>query len=72
MVADQEQEEVPAVVIIKVTLKEEENFQAAMVQVETEGVEVEAATVMIAANVVDLQEAERAVPEDIRLLFILL
>ena len=49
---------------------DEENFQAAMVQVETEGVEVEAATVMIAANVVDLQEAERAVPEDIRLLFI--
>ena len=58
------------VVIIKVTLKEEVNFQVAMVQAEIEGVEVEVATVMIAANVVDPQEAERAVPEDIRLLFI--
>lgn len=58
------------VVIIKVTLKEEVNFLVAMVQAEIEGVEVEAATVMIAANVVDPQEAERAAPEDIRLLFI--
>ena len=67
---DLEQEEAPVVVIIKVTLKEVVNFQVAMVQAEIEGVEVEAATVMIVANVVDPQEAERAVPEDIRLLFI--
>merc|ERR1711944_67989 len=39
-----------------------------MALAEIEGVEVEAATVMIAANVVDPQEAERGVPEDIRLI----